>query len=83
LNKLLIIAASAGILYGGVAASPQGLPYMLEATTDRPSSVNQQPSRGQNADQANPNEPQLARPAEPKSPESSSISGRSSQPPRK
>jgi hypothetical protein len=52
LIKHLFATASAGILLSAVAASAQGLPYMLQATTDQPSNVNQLPSRVQSADQA-------------------------------
>jgi hypothetical protein len=45
LNKLLFAIASAAFLYGAVAASAQGLPFMLHATTDQPSYVDQLPSR--------------------------------------
>jgi hypothetical protein len=45
LNKLLFAAASAAFLYGAVAASAQGLPFMLHATTGQPSYVDQLPSR--------------------------------------
>jgi hypothetical protein len=58
LNKLLFAIASAGILLSAVAASAQGLPYMLQATTDRPSYVNQLPSRVQSAEKADPGDPQ-------------------------
>ena len=58
LNKRLFATASAGILLSAVAASAQGLPYMLQATSDQPSYVNQLPSRVQNADQPDPSDPQ-------------------------
>jgi hypothetical protein len=52
LIKHLFATASAGILLSAVAASAQGLPYMLQSTTDQPSYVNQLPPRVQSADQA-------------------------------
>jgi hypothetical protein len=64
LNKLLFATASAAILYSAVAASAQGLPFMLRSTTDQPSYVNQLPSRNQSADKADPGDPQPGRSAE-------------------
>ena len=64
MNKLLFATASAAIFYSAVAASAQGLPFTLHATTDQPSYVNQLPSRLQSADQADPSDPQPARSAE-------------------
>ena len=45
MNKLLFATASAAFLFGAVAASAQGLPFMLHATTSQPSYVDQLPSR--------------------------------------
>src|SRR6516162_6097442 len=64
LNKLLFATASAAILYSAVAASAQGLPFMLRSTTDQPSYVNQLPSRNQSADNADPGDPQPDQSAE-------------------
>jgi hypothetical protein len=58
LIKRLFAIASAALLLSAVAASAQGLPYMLQSTTDRPSYVNQLPSRVQSADQADRSDPQ-------------------------
>ena len=64
MNKLLFATASAAFLYGAVAASAQGLPFMLHATTDQPSYINQLPSRVQSADQPDPSDPQRGQAAE-------------------
>jgi hypothetical protein len=64
LNKLLFATASAAIFYSAVAASAQGLPFMLRATTDQPSDINQLPSRVQSADKADPGDPQPDQSAE-------------------
>jgi hypothetical protein len=64
LNKLLFATASAAIFYSAVAASAQGLPFMLRATTDQPSYVNQLPSRNPSADKADPGDPQPGQSAE-------------------
>ena len=64
MNKRLFATASAAILLSAVAASAQGLPYMLQATTDQPSSINQLPSRVQNTGQADPSDPQQGQSAE-------------------
>jgi hypothetical protein len=80
LNKLLFVTVSAAILYSAVAASAQGLPFMLRSTSDQPSNINQLPSRDQSADQpsninqlpsgdqsadkADPGDPQQGRSAE-------------------
>ena len=64
MNKRLFATASAAILLSAVAASAQGLPYMLQSTTDLPSYINQLPSRVQNADQADPSDPQRGQSAE-------------------
>jgi hypothetical protein len=62
--KCLFATASALILYSTVGAFAQGLPFMLQSTTDQPSSVNQLPSRAQSADQADPGDLQRGRSAE-------------------
>jgi hypothetical protein len=59
--KCLFATASALIVYSTVAAFAQGLPFMLQSTTDQPSSINQLPSRAQSADQADPGDPQRGR----------------------
>jgi hypothetical protein len=64
LNKRLFATASAGILLSAVAASAQGLPFMLHATTDQPSYINQLPSRVQSADQPDLSDPQRGQAAE-------------------
>jgi hypothetical protein len=61
MNKLLFATASAAIVYGAVAASAQGLPFMLHATTDQPSYVDQLPTRAQSANQAEPSDLQRGR----------------------
>jgi hypothetical protein len=61
LNKGFFATVGAWVLLSAVAASAQGLPPMLQATTDRPSYVNQLPSRDQNAYQADPSAPQAGR----------------------
>jgi hypothetical protein len=65
LNKHLFATASAGILLlSAVAASPQGLPYVLQSSTDQPSYINQLPSRVQSADQADASDPQQGQSAD-------------------
>jgi hypothetical protein len=64
LNKLLFVTVSAAILYSAVAASAQGLPFMLRSTSDQPSNINQLPSGDQSADKADPGDPQQGRSAE-------------------
>jgi len=64
LNKCFFATAGAWDLLSAVAASPPGLPPMLQATTDQPSYVNQMPSRDQNADAAALTDPQAGRPTE-------------------
>lgn len=64
MNKGFFATAAAWVLLSAVAASSQGLPPMLQATTDRPSYVNQMPSRDQNAYQADPSDPHGVQSAE-------------------